>query len=474
MNAGRPTGSAIKEIFSGLNELRKKEPWLYLWTVRFIQFIAIFCVIEVAGVWIFHTFNILTSIENARYFLSAMVQAQAAIVALVITLTLIAIQMASASYTPRVVDVMKKSPDMWFLLVIYIEAMSIGFFVLEIVADPVNQYLVSSVMILGIFTFCILFLYMMNTIALLRPDAVVKMLVEEINAENIYQEGWKKESEDDIMQPVFDMVHASINRFDVTTTRTGLNALSERILGLFPVYDENSREKIAVDIARHFCEHIRRSALVALRNDDEGMLNEISTVLQKFGIGFCDYQSPLVTPVSPLTTPVSDTLAFIGIHTADKGLDLATLTVVEALKEVGIHSADKGLDFATLRVADALGEVGIHSADKELVFATFCVANALGVMGINAADKVKELEGATWMVVNKLCHLGLKEFGQYSAAESLAQLILCYKSTITELIHGFESTLNPEEKDQFTTFMNEVNKALHNLENLQNHSSILL
>jgi len=55
-------------------------------------------------------------------------------------------------------------------------------------------------------------------------------------------------------------------------------------------------------------------------------------------------------------------------------------------------------------------------------------------------------------------------FGQNNAAKYLAQLMFRYKSTITEPIKKFESKLEPEQKDQFTTFMNKVNRELHKLE----------
>ena len=104
MSAGRSKSSAIREIFSGLNELRK-EPWRTLWIDRLIQYDFFFIIIFSLGILLFGIPSFLrfdlvpTDLDNARYFLSAMVQAQAAIVTLVITLTLIAIQMASASYT---------------------------------------------------------------------------------------------------------------------------------------------------------------------------------------------------------------------------------------------------------------------------------------------------------------------------------------------------------------------------------------
>jgi predicted thioesterase len=418
---------------------------------------------------------------------------------------------------------------MWYLLIIYIGAISYGFIALKLVSDP-DRFLNSSVLILGVYTFCILFLYMKNTIALLRPDHVVEMLVNEINAENIHQKEWK----DDIMQPVFDVVHASIMRFDVTTTRTGLNALSERVLELFLAFDEKNREKKSHDVtehlkshdvAEHFCKHIQRSALVALRNEDEGILREIIIVLQNFGThaadnglegatrrvvetlrdvgihaadkgledatgwvvetlrdvgihaadkeledatGWVAYALEAVGThaadkgLEGATTRVAYALGVVGIHAADKGLEGATRGVVETLRDVGIHAADKGLEGATTRVAYALGGVGSRAADKGLEGATGWVAYALEAVGTHAADK--GLEDATGRVVHALCRLGLKGSGQNVAAESLAQLMFRYTSTITELIKKFESELKSEQKDQFTTFMNKVNEELHKLE----------
>jgi uncharacterized membrane protein len=44
--------------------------------------------------------------------LSAVVQTQAAIIAIVITLTLIAVQLTASAYSPRVIDIFKKNPGL--------------------------------------------------------------------------------------------------------------------------------------------------------------------------------------------------------------------------------------------------------------------------------------------------------------------------------------------------------------------------
>jgi len=420
MNSGSPRDDPIRELISGLDEL-KKEPWASVWRKQLIPYILVFDVVFIIGLIIVVVFRLVpTDYDNALYFLSAMVQAQAAVITLIISLTLIAIQMASASYTPRVVDVMKKNPDMWYLLIIYIGAISYGFLALKLVTGPEDQFLVSIALILGIYTFCILFLYMKYTIAMLRPDEVVRMLVKEINVENIHQETWIKDGKDDIMQPVFDLVNASISRYDVTTTRTGLKALADRILDLFPEHSADS-EKNAGDITDHFCMHIQRSAMIAFRNDDEGVLEEIIEVLREFGNHTADKGLELATrnvayvfgEVGTLATDkglelatrkVADALSEVGTHAADKGLEIATKRVVKALGIVGIHAADKGLEIATKRVAVALGVVGKHTAGKVLGSATEVVAVALGIVGKHAADK--GLEGAREVVTKALGNVG--------------------------------------------------------------------
>jgi uncharacterized membrane protein len=58
-----------------------------------------------------------TDANSARYMLSAMVQAQAAIVAIVVTLTLVAVQLTASAYSPRVIRIFRDNPDIWILLI---------------------------------------------------------------------------------------------------------------------------------------------------------------------------------------------------------------------------------------------------------------------------------------------------------------------------------------------------------------------
>lgn len=52
-------------------------------------------------------------LDTARFVLAALIQSESTIIALVITLSLVVIQLTSSSYSTRVIDIFKESPVIW-------------------------------------------------------------------------------------------------------------------------------------------------------------------------------------------------------------------------------------------------------------------------------------------------------------------------------------------------------------------------
>ena len=72
---------------------------------------------------LFSYFGILhTDVDTARILLNTLVNSEAGIFAIVVTLSLIAVQLAATSYSARVIDLFMRNPDPWVLMVIYIAA----------------------------------------------------------------------------------------------------------------------------------------------------------------------------------------------------------------------------------------------------------------------------------------------------------------------------------------------------------------
>jgi hypothetical protein len=174
--------------------------------------------------------------------LSALVQSQAAIVAIVITLTLIAVQLTASAYSPRVIDIFKKNPDMWILLGCYGVSIIYGLFLLKMVEGtegevvsqsifwslgPISisfEFCVSLAYWLGVFTFVVLFPYLWYTFSLLKSENIIKRLAIKITKDKILN---PKEYP---VQPIMDIIHASIIKYDLETTRIGLKTFTEQVL----------------------------------------------------------------------------------------------------------------------------------------------------------------------------------------------------------------------------------------------------
>jgi hypothetical protein len=215
----------------------------HLWIARLIVYFTCLAGVVVVCFILFRYFNLFhTDANSARYMLSALVQSQAAIVAIVITLTLIAVQLTASAYSPRVIDIFKKNPDMWLLLGCYGISIFYGFIVLKRVEGaegefvsqsaiwslgPISvsfEFCVSMAYWLGAFTFVALFPYMLDVIRLLKPESIIKRLTIEITKDKFLN---KKEHP---LQPIVDIIHGSIMKYDIATTRIGLGAVTEQVI----------------------------------------------------------------------------------------------------------------------------------------------------------------------------------------------------------------------------------------------------
>lgn len=336
----------LKDILLN-QDLEEKYPYIYLWYKGFIQYFGLLPVFIFLGLALIYFCDpFVPNRDTAQYFLSSMVQVQAAIVALVVTITLIVIQMMGSTYSSRVISVMKKNPDMWILLFIYLTSISIGFIVLRL--ELWN--LVSLILILGIYTFVILFLYMKNTIELINPENIVEMLVVGINAGNIKQELPEIMQEPhDIMQSVFDVIIESINRSDLATTRHGLRKLYLRIFKFLPIEGDDDR----IYIFESFLNKIKRASLIAIQKQDEGILYEIINVIDEIGIKICDGYS------KTYFDQVINILSFIGIRSIEAELEGTTFWVFDSLGYIGRKAASNEMEEETEYVIHILGRLGI-------------------------------------------------------------------------------------------------------------------
>jgi uncharacterized membrane protein len=147
-----------------------------------LSYIALFVFVMLGMVIILRAIFALseTNPDSARYLLSTLVQSEAAIIAIVVTLSLVAVQVAASSYSSRVIEIFKKMPSLWMLIFIYISAMIQGLHVLKLIEASKgntigleNDILLSYY--LGIFAFLALIPYIWNTLGLLNVNSIFKI-----------------------------------------------------------------------------------------------------------------------------------------------------------------------------------------------------------------------------------------------------------------------------------------------------------
>jgi len=400
--------------------------------------------------WLFTHFNLFhTDVNSARYMLSALVQSQAAIVAIVITLTLIAVQLTASAYSPRVIRIFRNNPDMWLLLGCYGVSIFYGFIVLKLVegaeGEAVSQsviwtlgfvsisfeFCVSMAYWLGAFTFVALFPYMWNIIGLLKSENIIKRLAIEISRGKILN------SKEDPIQPILDIIHGSIMKYDLETTRVGLEGVTD-----WAIEGINSDDKRHQEASADFCHHLRRVGYLAARIGDE---------------------EPIVDVIRNLATFMKSQ--------AEKKLEYASMQAIYSIGTVGETAVKKGLEYATWQAAWCLGDVGETALNEGFNKGAADAAWYLGKVGKIAAKKELTDEAMNVEVVSSLVTIGItalkKERSPFTpilrVTSSLAELTLLNEEIVKTAIQNYESKLEEQDRDSFQKFMKLYEQELEKL-----------
>jgi hypothetical protein len=234
--------------------------------------------------------------DSARYMISALIQSEAAILAIVITLTLVVVQQSASSFSPRVIEIfknIKKNPDFYFIIVIYVGVILYSTLVLKIIDENLTNEKINLVIntteilgheisitqdnyyfslqthiwltyFLATYAFISLFLYILHTLNLLKTSTIIRMLSEDINEDSLLASiGYKFENhntlefiifwpfivvnrfyyyfskgnirfdkDEDPILPLMDIIRGSILRYDYETIRNCLKAIEYRLLPL--------------------------------------------------------------------------------------------------------------------------------------------------------------------------------------------------------------------------------------------------
>jgi hypothetical protein len=398
--------------------------------------------------------------DNERYLLSALVQSLAATIALVITLSLVAVQLAAQSYSARVIDVYKRNPDMWILLCIYIFTIFYGLGLTKIIGLGIlGNYMEGAIFgayFMGFFAFVCLVPYMLKTLDLLKPSTVITLLAEDITKEKILEflENGDDVDEKDPIQPIIDIINNFLDRNDYETVRNGLKAIKNSTILIF----ENAHFLKGEDdrVASRILQHVERFGIQSAKKENEDSTLATIQILEKIGIKATEQK------LEEVSIKASLTLGKVGVEAVKQKLDKVASETVKALgnigneitnvelknaswasvsniEKVGIKSAEQGFREVIWNTSKELERVGIKTAEKEYKSAIEEAIDALEKIGIISIEQ--ELEKEATRIACSLHIIGLKSTKKQldnTAIKSVEALVNIGTKAAEEI---FENTL---------------------------------
>ncbi len=258
------------------------------WTRTLIFYIVFYAVVITPAYLVFYKFNLFyTDINSALYMLNTLIESLASVLAIVVTLSLVAAQLASSAST-RVLVIFRKSPDLWILITVYIIAIIYGLSVLSII-DPQRisqlQWHLSFIYFISVFAFAALIPYIWDILLLMNPENVIKKLGKEITKDAIL-DSIEKDSEDfeyssGPIQPLIDMMNNAQTQYQVGIFRIGLETLEK---GILKILGDGLDEMEECEISNYlFIDHLDRVARISIREKNEVSSSELVKSLYRIG-----------------------------------------------------------------------------------------------------------------------------------------------------------------------------------------------
>ncbi len=289
-----------------LTDLDNQKP-LRLWVSVYGVFFCLALFFAGVSTWLWP--GLIFNSDSVRYILSALIQSQAAVISIVVTLTLVAVQWTASTYSPRVVEVFKRHPNMWLLLFSYIVSITFSVVLLSSITGDVSYFLqrfsVFFAMYLGIFLFIALFPYILNTMNLLNAEKIIVRLLGYINVSEIRT---KKDS----FQAFYDIIYGAIRNYDMSTMSKGLVLGCEKFEEIYNELKESDEE---ITISFWFIDDIKCCGLLlvekekfvfeiiyqlnahgrlAIKHNDMKYLNHVNLALQAIGVAATEKKYPSV------------------------------------------------------------------------------------------------------------------------------------------------------------------------------------
>jgi hypothetical protein len=285
--------------------------------------------------------------DNYRYMLSALVQSEAAIVGIVITLSLVAIQLAASSYSPRAIVIFRESKLPWILIGSYTFVILYSSWILMAVESHCVKEIYFSYM-LGVFCFALLFPYTYKMLILLEPSEIIRRLSKKITEVNLLKTG-SSSFKIGSLQSIFDIVRNSLMRYDYETAIYGLEEARKRICKILKNEELRNTKKCDIDKKIRF--FLKNICDLALEREDKYFIRV--AVIRNIG----EIRKAAEKRNTWMLTIAADVLRILGEGAAERNLTKILDQIILNLSLIPDDVPEKDY-VTTIRVVRNIGLVG--------------------------------------------------------------------------------------------------------------------
>lgn len=258
----------------------------------------------ISGFWL----GPVTEPENTRFLLSGLAGAQAAILAIVFSVTVIGVQLIGTRYSPRMVLQFTKSPIFLYTFCLFVLSIGVNLLLLYTVPDPTTRAHTAGVFTaggLGVATISSLLVFVQSAIRQSTPDGAIDAFASILTTDRYVsevQESVETESENaHPLRPLYTMTMNAISQGERVTAEKALHTyreLAEETLS--ELQDRDAFEEEERDVVTEFYEpvleeHLRDIALNADEQDEHRIVRNATELQHDLGASGLDIEDDIVS-----------------------------------------------------------------------------------------------------------------------------------------------------------------------------------
>lgn len=246
---------------------------------------------------------------NALALFTTILQSLASLLAIITAFTLIAVQLSSQSYSPRMLKFSinwKNNKVFWKIVFLYLFSMIYCLIVLTKLGNgqlsDFNLILTLFGILLAFWCYLTIPYYIIETIDKLKPENVIKELIQEINIDLIkkiskysnnnfitddFTDNKHIPPEDDPLIAIVDIIIGAIKKGHINTAETGLRLLGNAFKKL--IDEECINENNSKEIYIYLLDHLERVKITSIKNEDPKTLSLLIEIIDRIGTLYSNF-----------------------------------------------------------------------------------------------------------------------------------------------------------------------------------------